>query len=360
MTCSFLHYYYLPTCISASFNAILAFSFLQTACTGACALVFRRMRPKSTCVHETSLHPRIAQKFSLYAGASFALATTLTNYSVASGSVASSRMVKSLEPAIAAFFQAIVHMSVHAATPWIFLLAYAVGIMLSVEPRGLTVSSGLAALCSSAGISARNLFVKMYMQANTRALCLSKDDMHGRAAGRSVEADLNWIAAGLLLGGLLLTIACNGPRAISAALQFLMSRWDHVLIAITSFAVFQAAALYVLEKATPTRQSAIKSLQNAVLTAVAVLADAHRSTASDLMQLIPAFTWAICVSAISLEVSVTFLTGPEVGSDENYSDWKRRVLSTCWSFLFFTCSIALVIQTAIMFSMYLATIMEMR
>lgn len=351
MACSLIHYMYLPKCIAASVDELLAFTIIQTACTGALSWAAHRFFGPLRSVldvcdeglpEKSTDSTRAKRHMNLYAGAFFALATVSTNYSVAFGSVASSRMVKSFEPAIAAGFQSVAHMDINGMTPWLFLLSHAVSLMLIVAPRGLTISSALAALCSSAGISARNVCIKL----------AHKDT----STHRRVETDLNWIASTLLSGAMLPVLACTGYRTFGHTLHALTIKTADVAIAATSFAAFQLAAIHVLQRVTPTRQSAMKSLQSSLLTAMVLLFDSIRSTGRNtLPQLIPAICWAICVSAISLSIKIDIFGDlDECQSQRQVSCLQRR--HGGWSIVFCSCTCALVAQSAMMLSTFLSKI----
>jgi hypothetical protein len=71
------------------------------------------------------------------------------------------------------------------------------------------------------------------------------------------------------------------------------------VIACASFAASQVAALMVLERVTPTRQAAIKSLQNALTTAWALLIDTTGRGRHNSLEVVPALAWGACVVALA-------------------------------------------------------------
>jgi len=296
----------------------------------------------------------------LVAGAAFAVAITMTNASVAYGSASGSRMVKSLEPAIVAAIQFVAGGmdSGGGDSPWVCLIALAVCMMLAAAPQAVTFVSSAAALLSTAGIATRNVYVKRKMQADggrsgsaaaawsappqgpaslanvaaaasKPAAMLMTDDgtqergltavtaaaTHGpfsRLVGSGsrvdVQTEVNFVACAVLVVLASGWTVVRGWDSSRSVLRTHTSYLSDLVIASGSFAAFQIAALTVLERVTPTRQAAIKSLQNAATTAWVLLVEANGST----LQIVPALVWGVCVVALAMDarMSVETMLGP--------------------------------------------------
>lgn len=356
---SAVHYTFLPRCLSRSMMSVVDFAILQAALTGVVSWAMRRGRhkPKQSQVPQHQLAP-VAEAAGgtaqdppvsavspapdgrsniLIAGAAFAVAITMTNASVAYGSVSGSRMVKSLEPAIVAALQLVAGMDSRADFPWVFLLALAVCMMLAVAPTGITLISAVAALLSTAGISTRNVYVKKHMLAAKAAsagllpsmgtpssLAIQDKPGVGSVAGTQgsvaaakhrppssttdVQTYLNFVACAILMVFASGWVVLRGWGSSDVAMRTRV-RLSDLVIASVSFAAFQVAALLVLEHVTPTRQAAIKSLQNALTTAWALLIDSNGKRHSAL-EIMPALVWGICVVALATDAQMSISLAP--------------------------------------------------
>lgn len=357
MICSSLHYAYLSATMSQAFESILSFSLIQTSCAGVLSFIVHDWRfqnhrrqastdskvfsQRSSCKAKNFVG---ARRKLVLAGVSFALATILTNYSVKHGSLSSSRMLKSLEPAIVAAFQTWAGMNAQKETPWIYLMAYALVLMLIASPRGLTLTSAFAALTSSVGISCRNVLMKMLMLEDRDGHMLVGGEHSAQPntwmdhSAHQMQTSVNFVACAftcLALGAFILwkrvPLVALDPKISTIA----------IACASLSFAVFQISAFYVLENVSPTQQSALKALQTTVTTAMAVLIDSEFQSYS-LLQILPAIIWAVCTVALSLNVSVDIASG--------FSGWDavRGWWRTAWHVIFFVCAFAALIQSMVM------------
>jgi hypothetical protein len=328
---SAVHYTYLPKCLSRSLPDIVNFGILQAALTGFVSWSMRRISQKSKQTRQTGTSAfshtiaTIENRTNiLIAGAAFAVAITMTNASVAYGSVSGSRMVKSLEPAIVAALQLLAGMDIRSDFPWVLLLAFAVSMMLAVAPTGITMLSAAAALVSTAGISTRNVFVKKHMLAVKAAETSSLGSQAGeevvpsaQALGaasapsfsdpQDVQTNLNFVTCAILCTVASGWVALRGWATVDVAVRKHVHASDLVIASI-SFAAFQVAALKVLESVSPTRQAAIKSLQNALTTAWALIIDSNGLRHSS-FEIVPSLSWGICVIALASDAKVYISTG---------------------------------------------------
>jgi hypothetical protein len=332
---SAVHYTILPRCLSRSFLGIVGMSILQAALTGMVSWlkirVSRRYQKRNRQAGEAGDHlpattdATLSQDRTnvLIAGTAFAVAITMTNASVAYGSISGSRMVKSLEPAVVLALQLVagIKLNHRADFPWVFLLAVAVIMLLTVAPTGITFLSATTALLSTAGISTRNVFVKKQMLATHGRVAASASASAATVAEETTQAltslnkpasptpqdvqtHLNFVACAILILVTSAWIALLGWDDVQIALRNHITISD-VLTATTSFACFQVAALKVLESVSPTRQAAIKSLQNALTTAWALLIETKGFRHSSL-EIVPAIVWGICVFALASDAQMSF------------------------------------------------------
>lgn len=317
---SAVHYTFLPRCLSRSLVSVVNFAIMQAALTGVVSWTMRKFRQTTKQTHQADAGDAVSTTFPdnraniLIAGAAFAVAITMTNASVAYGSVSGSRMIKSLEPAIVSGIQLMAGMDQRADFPWVCLLAVAVSLMLSVAPTGITMLSATAALMSTAGISTRNVFVKRHMLMAKACATSSPGSEEKACAGGALsllsfcggsrwttdaQTSLNFVACTVLIavatGGLELGGSESHRQSTAAKLD--------VVIALSSFAAFQVAALMVLERVSPTRQAAIKSLQNALTTAWALVIESKSQRHSSL-EIVPALVWGVCVAALTTDAQL--------------------------------------------------------
>jgi hypothetical protein len=318
---SAVHYTFLPRCLSRSLISVIDFAILQAALAGAVSWSTQRFRqtPQQTGVAPNT--PASAENRSniLIAGVAFAVAIVMMNASVAYGSVSGSRMIKSLEPAIVSGIQLLsgTTMNHRADLPWVCLLAVAVSTMLAVAPTGITMFSAAAAFVSTAGISTRNVFMKNHMLQSPNACAASSPPGSGgmhcppppsldvgmvSAMVSDAQTFLNIVACGILIPIASCCFMFPGSRQLPGLVQA-----SDVAIASVSFAAFQVAALMVLERVSPTRQAAIKSLQNTLTTAWAMLIDSKGKKHNSL-EIVPALVWGVCVTALATDVQMTMFT----------------------------------------------------
>lgn len=337
---SAIHYTFLPRCLARSLCSVIKFAMLQAAATGFLSWLVdygRRnvntrnqpqplqQKPLKGAADAPSQMPTLAKtsetpalslprshgcRVIVIAGAAFAIAITMTNASVAHGSVAGSRIVKSLEPPIVRTLQLLAGMEAQADLPWVFLLAIAVSMMLAVAPTGITAMSAAAALLSTAAIATRNVFVKRQMIAIRAATPPSMAETPAEVPVRSdavmastawvtdIQTQLNLVACGILMATLACVHALWGAGHDSRGAHSHVATVD-VAITCGSFAAFQVAALMVLERVSPTRQAAIKSLQNASTTAWTLLTDTNGHGRHNALELVPAIVWGACVVALA-------------------------------------------------------------
>lgn len=296
----------------------------------------------------------------IMSGAAFATAVTLTNFSVAYGSLSGTRMIKSLEPAIVSGIQLLAGSDPRADLPWVALLAAAVSMLMVALPTGVTSTSALAALISTAAISTRNVFVKKHISMVDFALddCIETKTQQTQSNGEiqylsrlrhawtsDIQTSLNFVATLILLAavsGYLLFVERGSMRRVLSTLLT-----AHVFMACISFAVFQVGALMVLERVSPARQAAMKSLHNAMTTAWAIALDS-RGKWSNSTELFPAIVWGVCVVALimSAPLSVhtdkhasvsTDLKAHGVGNSRGSARFWQAVYVTCWTLLLVQC-----------------------
>jgi hypothetical protein len=95
-----------------------------------------------------------------------------------------------------------------------------------------------------------------------------------------------------------------------------------VLMAAISFACFQVAALKVLESVLPTRQAAIKSLQNAITTAWALIFETNGGSRHHSLETIFAMVWGICVIALASNAHMSFVSVGAAAERRCLPNWR--------------------------------------
>jgi hypothetical protein len=347
---SAVHYTFLPRCLLRSWEAVVDFAIVQAALTGIVSGAMRRLRrrPAHQEHQERPGHPVDAgaalaapatakrRANVLIAGGAFAVAISMTNASVAYGSVSGSRMIKSLEPAIVSGIQLMAGMDHRVEFPWVCLLAVAVSMMLAVAPTGITMLSAAAALLSTAGISTRNVFVKKQMAAGAKAYPAPASCAESARATRGggsggggsgggglqlstdPQTSLNFVACVILIAFASYGTLLGGWGSNSYYAAFVRVHMADLVIASASFAAFQVAALMVLERVSPTRQAAIKSLQNALITAWTLVIDSRGKRHTPL-EIVPALVWGLCVMALTMDAR---LSGARLAASGKREEWQ--------------------------------------